>query len=107
MYAVSPKICRMFILYAHFHCVLASPSYIYDGPYRVDVFLFVHLFSVVVVESWSQHSMPSNSTDGPDAKSGTKAAKQSQGDCCILAVAAAAAAERIIEMPAMACPADD
>ena len=96
MYAASPKVCRMFILYAHFHCVLVSPSSINDGPYRVNAFLFVHLLSVVVVESGCQHSMPSNSTDGPDAKSRTKAAKHSQSDCCILAVAAAAAVRRII-----------
>ena len=106
MYAASPKVCRMFILYA-LHCVLVSSSSINDGLYRVDVFLFVHFFFVVVVESGCQHSMPSNSTDRPDAKSGTKTAKQSQGDCCILAVVAAAAAERIIEMLAMACPAVD
>ena len=107
MYTASPKVGRIYILHAHFHCVLVSPSSINDGLYRVDVFLFVHWLSVVVVESGCQHSMPSNSTDGPDAKSGTKAAKQSQGDCCILAVAAGAAAVRIIEMPAMACPAVD
>ena len=97
----------MFILYANLHCVLVSPSSINDGLYRVDVFLFVHFFSVVVVESGCQHLMPSNPTDGQDAKSGTKAAEQIQGDCCILAAVAAAAVRRIIEMPAMACPAVD
>ena len=106
MYAASPKVCRMFILYAHFHCVLVSPSSINDGL-SGSTFSCSFIFSVVVVESGCQHSMPSNSADRPDEKSGTKTAKQSQGDCCILAVAAAAAAERIIEMLAMACPAVD